>query len=401
MLKRHGLRGMESGRSPSSDYRPGTVSRQDPLPDAPMPENRLVKYRLAQGPPQTVPSVMGRSPRDANAMLGQYSLIGKDNGREPSRDYHPGTVSRQDPPPNAPIPANRLVRYWLAQGPPQTVPSIMGRSPQEVNTILAQYGLRGTESGRERSTDYQVGTVSSQDPAPNAPIPENGIVRYRLVQGPAQTVPSIMGKSPQDANAILRQHGLTGTESGRGPSTDYQYGTVIRQDPPPNAPIPENGLVSYQLAEETQISPSTGSAQLSPSPGSTQVSPSPASAQVSPSPESTQVPPSPTSAQVSASAWNWKSFLQKNVRLMVDVILGSLVAIAVVALLVQRYNWRRLPKVAVLPVKDKDYYGEQYVAPSPFVLSVNLCPVLDPGEQALDKVGPLVEQLGGQWTSNI
>ena len=55
----------------------------------------------------------------------------------------------------------------------------------------------------------------------------------------------------------------------------------------------------------------------------------------------------------------------------------------------------------ILPVKDKDYYGEQYVAPSPFVLSVNLCPVLDPGEQALDKVGPLVEQLGGQWTSNI
>jgi hypothetical protein len=89
---------------------------------------------------------------------------------------------------------------------------------------------------------------------------------------------------------------------------------------------------------------------------------------------------------------------------MVDIVLGALVAIGVVALIVhwsKRYDGRRPPKVAVVPVKDKDYYGEQYVAPSPLVLTVNLCPVLDPGEQALDKVGPLIHQGGSQWTSNI
>jgi PASTA domain len=205
-----------------------------------------------------------------------------------------------------------------------------------------------------------------------------------------------MGKSPQDVNRILAQYGLRGMDSGRESSSDYQPGTVTHQDPPPNAPLPENGLVSYQLAEETQVSPSTGSAQVSPSPGSTQVSPSPGSTQVSPSPGSTQV---------SASQWDWESFLQKNVRLrMVDIILGALVAIGVVALIVhwsKRNDGWRPPKVAVVPVKDKDYYGEQYVAPSPLVLTVKLCPVLDPGDQALDKVGPLVEQRGGQWTSNV
>jgi hypothetical protein len=83
---------------------------------------------------------------------------------------------------------------------------------------------------------------------------------------------------------------------------------------------------------------------------------------------------------------------------MVDIILGALVALGVVALIVhllRRYRRWRHPKVEAVPVKDKDYYGEQYVAPSPFVLAVELCPVLDPGDQALDKVGPLVEQLGG------
>jgi hypothetical protein len=64
-----------------------------------------------------------------------------------------------------------------------------------------------------------------------------------------------MGKSPQDANAILRQHGLRGMESGRGPSMDYEPGTVSRQDPSPNAPIPENGLVRYWLASEPPAGP--------------------------------------------------------------------------------------------------------------------------------------------------
>jgi len=146
-----------------------------------------------------------------------------------------------------------------------------------------------------------------------------------------------MGRSPQDATAILEQHGLRGNESGRGPSWGYRSGTVSRQDPPPNAPIPDNRVVSYSLAQG--------------------------------------IP-----AQV----------------------IIELFAIGVVAFIVDRLRRRRKkndrprpPKVEVVPVKDKDYYGEQHVEPSPLVLTVELCPVLDPGDQELDKIGSLVEQRGG------
>jgi hypothetical protein len=75
------------------------------------------------------------------------------------------------------------------------------------------------------------------------------------------------------------------------------------------------------------------------------------------------------------------------------IILGALIAIGVVAFVV---HWlKRPPRVEIVPVKDKDYYGEQRVAPSPLVLTVELCPVLDPGDQELDKAGSLVEQGGG------
>ena len=88
------------------------------------------------------------------------------------------------------------------------------------------------------------------------------------------------------------------------------------------------------------------------------------------------------------------------------IILGLLVAIGVVAFIVywlkreeREKKYRRPPpKVEVVPVKD---YGEQHVIPKPPRLAVELCPVLDAGNQALDKVSPLAEQRGGQWTSNL
>ncbi len=88
------------------------------------------------------------------------------------------------------------------------------------------------------------------------------------------------------------------------------------------------------------------------------------------------------------------------------IVLGALAAISVVAFIVRRFKRnkekkndpRPPPKVEVVPVKD---YGEQHVAPSPPVFAVELCPVLDPGDQALEKIGPLVEQRGGPWTSNV
>ena len=91
------------------------------------------------------------------------------------------------------------------------------------------------------------------------------------------------------------------------------------------------------------------------------------------------------------------------------IILRLLVAIGVVAFIVYIVYWlkreerkkkyrRPPPKVEVVPVKD---YGEQHVIPRPPRLAVELCPVLDAGNQALDKVSPLAEQRGGQWTSKL
>jgi hypothetical protein len=78
------------------------------------------------------------------------------------------------------------------------------------------------------------------------------------------------------------------------------------------------------------------------------------------------------------------------------IIFGTPVAISVVAFMVhllkKKIDPRPPPKIEIVSVKD---YGEQHVAPGPAALALELCAVLDPGDQALAKVGPLREQRGG------
>jgi hypothetical protein len=162
--------------------------------------------------------------------------------------------------------------------------------------------------------------------------------------GAGRRVPSIMGRSANEATAILRQYGLRGRDSGRAPSTEYRPGTVIDQDPRPGSTIPKNRLVAYWLADQE-----------------------------------------PSGVVVNAG--------QDPSDIVADVVkvFGALAAILVVAFIATKLARRPPPKIKLVPFKD---YGEQHVAssPGPLVFALELCPVLDLGNQELDKVGPLVAQ---------
>ncbi len=80
--------------------------------------------------------------------------------------------------------------------------------------------------------------------------------------------------------------------------------------------------------------------------------------------------------QVNSNAWNG-----------IIIILGALGVSVIV------WVWPRSPKVKLVPFKD---YGEQSITSAgPLLLALKLCPVLDPGNQELEKIGALVATRGG------
>ncbi len=110
-----------------------------------------------------MPFLMGRTPGEANAILGGQHLSGSEMGSVPSTKYRPGTVSRQDPPPNAPVPHDRIVRYWLAEESLVRVPDIVGFEPERMFTALSRARLVGRLADKKMS-NFRFGKITRQNP---------------------------------------------------------------------------------------------------------------------------------------------------------------------------------------------------------------------------------------------
>jgi hypothetical protein len=238
------------------------------------------------------------------------------------------------------------------------VPLIMGKSPEEAQLILRQFDLRGKPMGSERSTEYAPGIVSSQDPSAGAPIPQDRFVKYRLaapfvpepgVAAPPKStvpvseslvrVPPVVGRELKGGLDAISKAGLIPPlpQSVGKERSNRRSGEITRQDPPAKT------LVKRGTPVEVWVSVG-----------------------------STPPPPPPP------SPWHWVA----------AIILGALAATGIMHMIPAP-----TPKVELVSFKD---YGEQQIASSgPLAFALELCPVVDLGDQKLEKVGPLVAAGGG------
>lgn len=70
-------------------------------------------------PVPTIPPVVGLPRDEAIVVLRRRDFFPEIRGEEPSREFPPGSVARQEPPGNSPVPpGQRVVRLWLAVPPP-------------------------------------------------------------------------------------------------------------------------------------------------------------------------------------------------------------------------------------------------------------------------------------------
>jgi beta-lactam-binding protein with PASTA domain len=173
------LRGVEMGLE-YSDLDAGLVARQDPGAGLPIPEDGIVRFWVSE-PDPTVPNIVEMSVEEALTDLSRMDLAGEEIDTEPS-DLDPGLVTRQDPRAGSAIPEDGVVRFWVSE-PDPTVPSIVEMSVEEALAELTSRDLEGEEVDSERA-DLDPGLVTRQDPRAGSPIPEDGIVRFWVSEGP-------------------------------------------------------------------------------------------------------------------------------------------------------------------------------------------------------------------------
>ena len=194
-----------------------------------------------------VPSLVGKSRKDAVTLLSAAGLQVGTQQEKPSDDFEPGQVIDQDP--NAltqAVPGSK-VNLIISTGEALVpVPNVNGKTAQEAKTILEKAGFDYKEVTRNSSE--KAGTVVGYSPTEAQPA--GAEITVQLANGKIK-LPDVVDMTEDMARDALQKVGLTlivpiETASNKPP------GTVARQEP--NVPDGEDVWVSKDTTIRIYIS---------------------------------------------------------------------------------------------------------------------------------------------------
>ncbi|WP_337845042.1 PASTA domain-containing protein [Thermus sp.] len=210
-------------------------------------------YRYFNPPEYAVPDLVGRSAREAFALLKDTGLeLLVEEGNDPTKPKE--VVLAQDPPPGTRLRAGRTVRITLNQARLTPLPDLRGLRQEEAEGRLGALGLL---LGRvaEVEGEAPLGTVLSTFPLPGTPLPPGGRVDLLVSKGQgageAVPLPDLRGLGREEALFLLNAAGLLPqveeVPSGR------PMGEVLEQNPAPGTPLAPGSGVRLLVAVQGQV----------------------------------------------------------------------------------------------------------------------------------------------------
>jgi len=197
---------------------------------------------LAIGRVSTVPDLVGKDETVATAVLDEASL--KTTVRRENSDTVPsGQVISTDPPAGTKATHGDLVRLVVSAGKP-VVPQVnAGVEVAAAEQEIVSVGLKAQLNPAEDAFSDRVpkGKVVTLKPAPGTPVPIGSTVTIVLSKGSQpRPVPSVTGKTKDEAFAELSSAGFEPVEGPTEFSDKVEGGKVIRTDPPAGTNLPPN-----------------------------------------------------------------------------------------------------------------------------------------------------------------
>jgi beta-lactam-binding protein with PASTA domain len=197
-----------------------------------------------------VPPLIGRTVTDATELLAKNSLVLQvEEGRRMHPSIEAGQVMAQEPNSGLTLRRQRNVRVWISSGPrADTVPVLIGETPQSAQVRLARDSLNLTGVSEIRSSLYPTGAIVAQDPLPNSPGSSVSILVNRGELGAAYVMPDLIGVNGNQTAEILRSTGLRVTIVGDHPYPGVPSGVILRQHPPAGFQIRPGESISLEVS---------------------------------------------------------------------------------------------------------------------------------------------------------
>ncbi len=202
----------------------------------------ITSWWLVVGRVTTVPNLAGQDETAATAMLDEASLT-KTVRRENSDTVPSGQVISSDPPAGAKVNRGDLVRLVVSAGKP-VVPQVnagveVAAAEREITSVGLEPQLNPAEDAF--SDRVPKGKVVTLKPAPGTQVPIGSTVTIVLSKGSEpKPVPSVTGKTKDEAFAELSAAGFEPVEGPEEFSDAVDNGKVVRTDPAAGSNRPAN-----------------------------------------------------------------------------------------------------------------------------------------------------------------
>lgn len=185
-LSQAGLLGKKSDTRTDKQYPEGTVVVQNPPAGTVVKFGRGVYLTISGGEPMVnVPSLRGRSLRDATFALERFGLVLGNARYEVSEEYPQGTIIDQDTPENTVVPAGRIINVVVSQGKSADqvpVPDVVKKSFSQAERIIIQAGLRIGNITYQINTELLPNTVIDQFPKAGELVPSSRAIDLVVAQ---------------------------------------------------------------------------------------------------------------------------------------------------------------------------------------------------------------------------
>ncbi len=209
----------------------------------------LALLLLSGGDRVQVPEVVGAPQSDAEIALKRKGFDTDVTLRESEKAK--GIVIGQDPSPGTRLEKGETVQLTVSAGPGTArIPDLRTRGRIEARRTLTELGFDIEE---ERVFDDEVGEnrVVDTRPPPGSELEKGETVTLVVSRGRERmVVPDVRNASEDDARRTLEEAGFE--VSVREEESDKEPGTVLSQDPGPNARAPEGSTVRLTVAMEAE-----------------------------------------------------------------------------------------------------------------------------------------------------
>ncbi len=198
-----------------------------------------------------MPNLVGKSARDAQALLGSRGLGVKVADRVFS-DLPVGQVVRQSPPVGVHMKVSQQAHVVLSLGTRQVpIPGIEGKSIRAARIELLRASLQVGEVSSTFLAGIDTDAIVQQDPKPGGGTasPRVNLLVSAGIREPAYVMPFLVGLSQVEAMRELGTAGLRVSKLNFVLASQWPHGAVIEQWPPAGARVTPGSTLELQIAE--------------------------------------------------------------------------------------------------------------------------------------------------------